>query len=124
MKYYLTILAGSFFAAALLAAPSNPTNGASSTPPIKQDLTFAADIQPILAKSCVRCHGSERPRKGLRLDSREETLKAVTVGDSARSRLITKAGRIGPEGLSTHPKQGLTSEQVALLRAWIDQGAK
>jgi hypothetical protein len=124
MKHNLIVLSGFLFASAVLAAPSGSTNQAASTPPAKKDLTFAADVQPILAKSCVRCHGGERPRKGVRLDSREEALKVVVAGDSASSRLITKSGRIGADGLGSHPKQGLTSDQVNVLRAWIDQGAK
>ena len=31
---------------------------------------FAAEVQPILARACLKCHGPEKPRGGLRLDSR------------------------------------------------------
>jgi hypothetical protein len=121
MKCFLTILAGSLFAAAALAAPSNPTNEAASIPSIRKDLTFAADVLPIFEKACVRCHG-KRVGKGLMLDSREGALKVVVPGDSASSRLISKAGKLGTNGRSTHG--WITADEVKVLRDWIDHGAK
>src|SRR5882672_2567010 len=38
-------------------------------------IDFARDIQPILQKSCVECHGPEKPKGKLRLDSKEGALK-------------------------------------------------
>lgn len=37
----------------------------------RKDLTFEKDIKPLLQASCTRCHGAERPKAGLRLDSLE-----------------------------------------------------
>jgi len=34
-------------------------------------IDFARDIQPILAKNCLACHGPAKQRGGLRLDSRD-----------------------------------------------------
>jgi len=168
-------------------------------------VTFDKDISPIFKTSCVRCHGAERPKAGLRLDTLEGVLKGtrkgpiLTAGDSANSLLVKAVSQLdpetamppkphgprGPRSMGTnapamHPPEGgpagspppggpggdnagpggpppggpggpppgglqdgngpgqaqprlrplgpmpkpLTAEQVGLVRAWIDQGAK
>jgi hypothetical protein len=100
----------------------------------KTGLTFATDIKPIFDASCVKCHdGTKKPRAGLALDTLAGTLKGsrdgkvVTVGDSAHSDLVLSVAHIGdpdsfmPKGKGAQP---LTPEQIGLIRAWIDQGAK
>jgi len=92
---------------------------------------FVNDIQPLLERSCLKCHSAELSMSGLRLDDREPALKGgdlgvdILPGDSARSRLVQLAARLVP-ALEMPPKgQGepLTTDEIALLRAWIDQGA-
>lgn len=102
----------------------------------KKDVTFAKDIKPIFEKSCVNCHGAEKPKARLRLDHLEGTLKGssdgkvVQPGDSAKSSLVHSVARIGDEDYWMPPPNNkakipaLTAEQVGLIRAWIDQGAK
>jgi hypothetical protein len=100
----------------------------------KTGLTFATDIKPIFDASCVKCHdGTKKPRAGLALDTLAGTLKGshdgkvVTVGDSAHSDLVSSVAHIGdpdsfmPKGKGAQP---LTADQIGLIRAWIDQGAK
>src|SRR5438876_11450826 len=43
-------------------------------------IDFARDIQPILQKSCVECHGPEKPKAKLRLDSKEAAVKGGKDG--------------------------------------------
>ncbi|MCA9123975.1 MAG: PSD1 domain-containing protein [Planctomycetaceae bacterium] len=106
---------------------------AKSLPPaVERQVDFVADVQPILRKTCYSCHGAEEQEAGLRLDVKARALeggdggKSIVPGDSAKSRLITlvagldeDTGIMPPEGEGTP----LTPEQIALLRAWIDQGA-
>ncbi|HEX7859196.1 MAG TPA: c-type cytochrome domain-containing protein [Verrucomicrobiae bacterium] len=101
-------------------------------PAAKKDVTFAKDIKPMFEKACFNCHGEEKQKAKLRVDSVEAILKGsengkiVEVGKSEKSSLVhTVAGLVEdmmmpPEGKA----DPLTKEQVALLRAWIDQGAK
>ncbi len=167
----------------------------SKLPPdaTQTNLTFTNDIAPIFEASCTRCHGEDRSRGGLRLDSLDAVLKGgkagvvVVAGSSDKSLLILAvsqqdpatsmppkprpggpggppgngmppsanngspggpppgppgspngpggpsvlpppnvpggAGGPPPGGFGPRPKV-LTSDQVALVRAWIDQGAK
>jgi len=110
----------------------------SKLPPAsdKQGVTYAADIKPIFEKSCVRCHGAEKPKARLRLDTLEGTLKGgedgkvVAAGNSAESSLVICIARIGkPDSYMPPPRNKanippLTKDQIGLIRAWIDQGAK
>ena len=178
MKTALIFAATGIVAAHLSAA----TVDWSKLPPAaKTDgITFAKDIQPLLKESCVRCHGADRPKAQLRLDSLEGVLKGakqgpvVTAGDSANSLIVKAVSQLDPEiamppkprgprgpqggpggpgaggppptgGEGDHgpggpppggpggpggprnfgpPPKPLTAEQVGLVRAWIDQGAK
>lgn len=144
----------------------------------RKGVTFAKDIQPLFEASCIRCHGEERQKGDLRLDSREAVLKGgehgkvVVPGDSKKSLLAAACAQLndaiamppkprgggpggggrpggpggrppggtggpgGPGGGGRPPGGGpggpgggnppkpMTAEQVGLLRAWIDQGAK
>jgi hypothetical protein len=90
---------------------------------------FARQIRPILVARCSRCHGSNEQEAGLRLDIRTRALAGgdagavIIPGAADKSELIQRisadddAVRMPPEGAR------LSKEEIALLRAWIDQGA-
>jgi hypothetical protein len=91
---------------------------------------FARDIQPIFIKRCYECHGPDKQKNELRLDRKADAFrggksgKAVLVpGKSAESELIRRVTATDPEDLMPSKGEPLTGEQVASLRAWIDQGA-
>jgi hypothetical protein len=94
-------------------------------------IDFARDIRPILENSCLRCHGPEKPKNGFRLDNRQAALKGgnegvdILPGNSAKSPLVHYVSYL-VEDTEMPPigkGQQLTTAQVSLLRAWIDQGA-
>ncbi|MGB7767720.1 MAG: c-type cytochrome domain-containing protein [Verrucomicrobiia bacterium] len=100
-------------------------------------VTYAADIKPIFDHSCIKCHSGEKPKGHLKLDSLEGALKGgmdgkvIIAGDSAKSMLILNVAHLSDDKRDWMPplhnkaKIGpLTPEQIGLLRAWIDQGAK
>ena len=97
-------------------------------PAAKVKIDFARDVEPLLAKRCYVCHGAQQQMSGLRLDSKEAALKGgasgvdIKPGDSAGSRLIRLISGIDKKVM---PPAGahLTSAEVGVLRAWIDQGA-
>lgn len=105
-------------------------------PSSQKDVTFAKDIKPIFDKSCVKCHGAEKPKAKLRLESLEGVLKGsadnkvIEPGNSAKSILVHNVARLGDEDYWMPPPDNkdkippLTPEQIGLIRAWIDQGAK
>jgi hypothetical protein len=91
---------------------------------------FNRDVEPLFKKHCLGCHGAQQQMSGLRLDRAEDALRGgysgavIQPGKSAESRLIglvagTEKGVKMPLG-----KPPLSPGEVAILRAWIDQGAK
>lgn len=115
--------------AVLLAAET--VDESKLPPPATIKIDFVRDIKPILDTACARCHGPERPKSRFRLDNREAALKggnigiAIIPGQSGRSPLIHfVAGAVEDmEMPPTGKGDPLTRDEVALLRAWIDQGA-
>jgi len=103
----------------------------------KKDVTYATDIKPIFDAACIKCHNSsdttKKPKAGVGLDTLEAALKGgkhgkfITVGDSAKSDIVLAVAHVGdpdsfmPKGRDAKP---LTADQIGLIRAWIDQGAK
>ncbi len=162
----------------------------SKLPPAsdRQGVTYAKDIRPIFQTTCFGCHGEERQKAHLRLDSLEAALKGsedgkvILPGNSKESPIVVAVARLdeekamppkpragrgpggpggprgrgapggpqnrrqgGPGGFRGNgpgagpggpggpgggrgpfgpPPKPLTAEQVGLIRAWIDQGAK
>ena len=106
------------------------TNAVSS--PVTGKINFDRDIQPIFARSCLRCHGPEKPRSHFRLDNRASALEGgndntndIVPGDSRDSLLLNYVARQVTDLEMPPPGKGdpLTPRQISLLRAWIDQGA-
>src|SRR5436190_8666363 len=108
-------------------------DAAQLSPPANVKVDFARDIRPILERSCIRCHGPEKPKSGFRLDNRAAALKGgengkdILPGDSANSLLIQVVAGLS-EDVERMPPKGkgdpLTSEEISLLRSWIDQGVQ
>ena len=107
----------------------------SKLPPAaaKKDVTYAKDVKPILEKACFKCHGEEKQKAKLRVDSVDAIVKkgsengpVVVVGKSEKSSLVhTVAGLIEDMQMPPEGKADpLTMDEVGLVRAWIDQGAK
>jgi mono/diheme cytochrome c family protein len=91
---------------------------------------FAKDIQPILQKSCVECHGPEKPKGKLRLDTKEVALKggkdgAVIVPGNADKSEMYRRITLPADNDDVMPNKGdkLTKAQTDLIRDWINQGA-
>ena len=101
-----------------------PATGYSSEEAFKQY------IQPILETRCVSCHGSERQKGGLRLDTLEAALKggesgpALVPGDASKSRLIERVNLHATDEDRMPPKDDpLNDRQRFLLSSWIKSGA-
>jgi mono/diheme cytochrome c family protein len=91
-------------------------------------VNYYRDIEPILKANCESCHQATMAAGGLRVDAPASVLQggasgpAVIPGKAQRSLLyqrltVTTDKRMPPAGT-------LTEEQLALIRAWINLGAK
>lgn len=125
------VLAFSFLAASVLIAEKPQAAGQAgakqTTTPSK--VGFDRDVKPILQSSCVACHGPERDEGQLRLDSEVAILrggisgKVIIPGNSQESLLVKRL--LGASEAPRMPLGGdpLSTEKIALIRAWIDQGS-
>ena len=129
-KLVLTI--GSLLTLSLAVA--HATIDPAKLPPTSKQtgVTFEKDIKPLFEVSCAKCHGTEKQKAKLRLDTvaaimrGSENGKVIEVGNSAKSTLVHASSGLDPD--TAMPPEGkakpLTAEQLGLVRAWIDQGAK
>lgn len=96
------------------------------------DVDFAKDIKPILEQNCLKCHGSEKPKGKLSLETRAKAIAggengtALVPGKPTDSRLYSST--ILPadhdDVMPPQPKEKrLTAAQTGLLKAWIEAGA-
>jgi len=91
-------------------------------------VNYYRDIEPILNASCVSCHQATMAAGGLRVDAPENLLqggasgKAVVPGRADSSLLYTRLTVTTDKRMP--PAGTLTEEQLALIRAWINLGAK
>ena len=93
-------------------------------------IDFARQIKPILAAHCVQCHGPQKHEAGLRLDTATTLLDGgergpAVVRGKAPASLLIKAITGSDDAISKMPPEGpgLSSKELALLKAWIDEGA-
>ena len=95
-------------------------------------ISYQRDVTPILEAKCLACHsppkGTGYLKSGLNMESYESLMKgtiygpAIVPGDSRHSVL----NMVVEDRLNTSMRapQPLTTEEIAILRLWVDQGAK
>jgi len=94
---------------------------------------FGKEIQPLLKKHCVACHNATVKEGGLILESPESIIKGGDTGPglvaskSAESLILQRASGV-EEPLMPPPENKanaapLSSEELGLIKLWIDQGA-
>jgi cytochrome c553 len=111
----------------LLALPAGPACAGGPPSPASPSDFFEKAVRPILVEQCVRCHGPEKQKGKLRLDSRAALLAGgasgptVVPGKPADSLLI-KAIHYD-DSPRMPPKGKLDAGQIAVLTTWIERGA-
>ena len=92
---------------------------------LKEDPSYASDVQPIFDKYCLSCHGPVRAMRGLRLDGYEYVIAgsrvgAVVIPYSSTASLLAaglEAGAMPPKG------EKPSANRVKNIFHWIEQGA-
>src|SRR5262245_51004625 len=106
------------------AGTASSTRGGESAGAVN----YSRDIKPILTRHCLTCHGAEKPRGGLRLDTAAWARKggkegpAVIPGKAEESPLIAAVLGEGSTDRMPLNRPPLSDREIALLRAWVDQG--
>jgi len=101
----------------------------------QKEVSFKANIRPMLDDYCISCHvpgGKGFEKSGLDMRSYKSLMAGtkfgpvIKPGNSVDSTLIMLVeGRANPAiNMPYGIKGSLSKDKIALLRKWIDQGAK
>lgn len=128
------IMLGLPFLVALPAGADEPVKG---TAPIKvvtisrtEPLVYEKDIEPILVGKCFVCHSGSVKEGKFDLGTYEGLMKGgkrgkgIAPGKSDESLLVQLAGKTTKPTMPPKSEAPLTPEELALIKLWIDQGAK
>src|SRR5262245_3346637 len=92
---------------------------------------FTRDIKPIFQNQCIKSHGTEKQKSAYRLDVKrialtggDEHAPNIVPGKSANSPLYKFISGADADIRMPPKDDPLTSEQIALIREWIDAGAE
>ena len=96
---------------------------------------FEREVAPFLRDNCLSCHCKTTTKGGLNMESPELMLKGGDTGPGVKpghgaDSLVLQAAAHQDDDLKMPPRdnkakaKNLTSQQLALLRLWMDQGAK
>lgn len=92
------------------------------------DDMFEKDIRPLLLAKCISCHGPEKQKGGLRLDTKAGWQSGgdqgpAIVPDKPDDSLLMRAV-LGSKGVERMPpKEPLSAREIESLRKWIQSGA-
>ncbi len=108
-----------------------PAFAAAPDAAARAPVSYDDDIKPVLELHCLKCHGPEKQKGGLRLDHKAGAFKGgdsgergIVPGHSSQSRLFQMVSskkddeRMPPKG------EPFNEKQLDLLRRWIDTGAE
>ena len=92
------------------------------------DPQLASKAHAVLKENCFKCHGPDKHKGGLRLDSAEAVKKGgedgvVVVAGEPDTSLLIKAVGWADKDSRMPPKKKLSDEQIAVLTAWVKAGA-
>jgi mono/diheme cytochrome c family protein len=94
-----------------------------------EQVDYRRDIQPLLTRHCYECHGPDKQKSGLRLDTVAAATKggyngaAIVPGKSGESLLIAALTGSGDVTRMPEDRPPLSAAEIELFKAWIDQGA-
>jgi mono/diheme cytochrome c family protein len=100
-------------------------------PPIDPTSFYATRVQPIFNEKCILCHGADKSKGGLRLDSYGRSMRGgkdglvVHAGDPATSELFRRVTLpAGGKGfMPAEGKPALTEAEIKVIEVWIKGGA-
>jgi hypothetical protein len=90
---------------------------------------FETRVRPLLAERCFSCHGPEKQKAGLRLDSPEAVRKGGSSGEALlvparpEASLLLRAVRHQEGAPKMPPRDKLTGQEIADLARWVRLGA-
>ncbi len=96
----------------------------------KEPVSYEKDIEPVLVDKCVFCHSGSVKEGKFDMGTYETLMKggkkgpAVVPGKPDASLLVRLAGRTEKPTMPPKNEEPLVPEELALVKLWIEQGAK
>ena len=93
-------------------------------------LNYAKDIKSILRQHCLKCHGDDKQKAGLNMQSYAATMKGgnggeiVVAGRASQSRLYQIITAPDDDARMPPNKPMIPREHITLIQRWIDGGAR
>ncbi len=116
--------------AIFLAPALSFANAALSLAAVDLVAQFEKEVRPVLEESCIKCHGPEKQKGGLRLDRKADMMSggdsgesAIVLGKSAESQLVARIKTSKSDEMMPPKGERLKPEQIAAIQRWIDNGA-
>jgi len=116
--------------AGLRRALGVPGSSKASSSSIDANTFYGARVQPVFAARCVGCHGPDKHKANLRLDSYKALMRGgkdgpvVQAGDVQGSDLLRRVTLpANHDDFMPKGKQPLSSDQVKVIELWIGAGA-
>ena len=97
---------------------------------IAEQIDYELQVKPVFAARCKACHGALKQEGGLRLDTGAlarqggDSGQAIAPGKAGASVLLERITADVPAERMPQEGEPLTTEQIAAIREWIDQGAR
>lgn len=96
----------------------------------KEPIVYEKDIEPIFVNKCATCHSGSVKKGKFDVSSHEEVMKggkrgkSIVPGKSGESLFYRLLGRAEKPAMPPDGDEPLTPQELALIKLWIDQGAK
>lgn len=96
---------------------------------LKAEINFKKKIAPILFNHCVKCHGAEKRKGKLRLDSKTSLQKGgkngkvIVAGKAEKSELFLRLIHKDEDKIMPQKADPLTKSNIKLIKDWINKGA-
>lgn len=140
----LSIILSCTYNKATLISPSNtnptetplntdPTGAAPETTPPSQlacattaststAICFDSQVLPIIYSNCAEsgCHDSKTRAEGYDLSTYNGIMKGVSAGSASKSKIYSEMA----SGKMPESPRKMASSQIAIIKQWIDEGAK
>ena len=96
----------------------------------KDPVSYDKDVEPIFVKKCNFCHSGNIKEGKLDMSTFEALMKggkkgaSIVPGKSKESLLYQLAGKTQRPSMPPKSEEPLTPQELAIVKLWIDQGAK
>ncbi len=120
------------WAAALVARAAPPTFMARATQSsaAAAAVDYKRQIQPLIVTHCLECHSKDRRKGGLSLATYDDILEGgrngpvIRPSNGAGSLIVHRLSGATDDPQMPKDENPLAAAQIALIKTWIDQGAR